>query len=134
MNDSQVEPMILVVEDDADIREAIVDVLEARGYRVVTAANGQEGLARLRENGHPDLILLDLMMPVMDGTEFLAALRGSEVIETVPVVLLSAWSGEAGREVESMTAGFVKKPVSLDALLAVVERFCRRGGKRTRAA
>jgi CheY-like chemotaxis protein len=134
MDSSRAEPRILVVEDDADIREAIVDVLEARGYRVVTAANGQEGLARLREGENPDLILLDLMMPVMDGTEFLASLRGSDVLTTVPIVLLSAWSGEAGREVESMTAGFVKKPVTLDTLLEVVERFCPPGGERTRAA
>jgi CheY-like chemotaxis protein len=133
MSDERAEPTILVVEDDADIREAIADVLEAQGYRVVTAANGQEGLARLHEIRNPDLILLDLMMPVMDGTEFLVALRGSDVLGTVPVVVLSAWSGEAGPEVESMTAGFVKKPISLDALLEVVERFCP-PGERTRAA
>src|SRR4051812_14163920 len=68
-------PGLLVIEDDTDHREVVRDVLEEEGYQVDTAAHGRAGLARLSSGPPPDLILLDLMMPVMDGWEFMAALK-----------------------------------------------------------
>ena len=114
---------ILVVEDDHDIAESLSDVLQSVGYRVVTAANGLEGLDSLREIGPPCLILLDLMMPVMSGGEFLSVLRRHEKFSTVPVVVVSAWPREAA-QVRGQSQGFVKKPVELDSLLESANQFC----------
>lgn len=114
---------ILVVEDDPDIAESLSDVLESEGYVVVTAANGLEGLECLRDIGKPCLILLDLMMPVMSGGEFLAVLRRDDRFASVPVVVVSAWQREAA-QVSAQSQGFVKKPVALDSLLETAVRFC----------
>ena len=116
-------PTVLVVEDDREIRESIVDVLEAEGYRVVSAPNGKEGLARLRELEEPCLILLDLMMPIMSGGEFLALVRKDDALAAIPVVIVSAWQNEAA-QLAGAAQGYVKKPIALDTLLATVSRFC----------
>jgi len=112
---------ILVVEDDPDIAESVRDVLEDEGYQVFTASNGKEGLERLGEIERPCLILLDLMMPVMSGGEFLAALKDSAVADSV--VIMSAWPHEAEHLADQARA-FVKKPISLEALLDVAQRYC----------
>ncbi|HVH47842.1 MAG TPA: response regulator [Labilithrix sp.] len=117
------ECTILIVEDDPDIRDALRDVLELDGYEIVEASNGKEGLERLRNIVRPCVILLDLMMPVMSGREFIAVLRETDVLATIPVVVVSAWPDEAAH-VRERTQGFVRKPVMLDALLSLVERFC----------
>lgn len=114
---------VLVVEDDPDISESLRDVLHGEGFHVVTAANGREGLQRLHEMEKPCLILLDLMMPVMSGGEFLGVLRGYDGFATVPVVIVSAWPKEAA-QVRTQSQGFVKKPVSLEALLETTRKFC----------
>jgi two-component system, OmpR family, response regulator CpxR len=111
---------VLVVEDDDDVRDGLRDILEEEGYRVWTAANGQEALDRLSALS-PQLILLDLMMPVMNGVEFLSILRQHKTLSATPVVVVSAWSKEA-RSIA--VQGFLAKPVALDALLSVVQRFC----------
>jgi CheY-like chemotaxis protein len=112
---------ILVVEDDAEIRSSLKDVLEYEGYSVATATNGLDALARLGEIGRPSLILLDLMMPVMSGREFLVELRQSEAMSDVSVVVVSAWP-DAAREVP--VQGVVAKPMDLDRLLGVVAQYC----------
>lgn len=114
---------ILVVEDDPDITESLCDVLHSEGYEVATASNGREGLDRLREMGRPSLILLDLMMPVMSGSEFLAALRQDDALASIPVVIVSAWTNESA-QVRAQSQGFVKKPISIDALLEATHRLC----------
>lgn len=114
---------VLIVEDDAAIRESLQYALEDEGYAVVTAENGEEGLDRLRTMDLPCLVLLDLMMPVMSGGEFLASLRGTERFASIPVVVVSAWPSEAA-QVRHETHGFVGKPISLDLLLEMVDGFC----------
>jgi CheY-like chemotaxis protein len=118
-------PTILVVEDDPDITESLCDVLQGEGYQVATAANGKEGLERLRQIDRPCLILLDLMMPVMSGGEFLAALRQTEALASIPVVIVSAWANESA-QVRAQSQGFVRKPISIDALLDATNRLCGR--------
>src|SRR5262245_22552685 len=86
---------ILVVEDDADTRESLRAVLEVARYDVRTASNGREALEVLARIEAPGLILLDLMMPVMSGFEFLAARREDAALERIPVVIVSAWRREA---------------------------------------
>jgi CheY-like chemotaxis protein len=113
---------ILVIEDDDDIRELMLAVLGDEGYTTTGASNGREGLDVLARSGRPCLILLDLMMPVMSGSEFLARLRSDEALARTPVVIVSAWSGE--EEDLAPVEGVVPKPVDLGALLALVERHC----------
>jgi CheY-like chemotaxis protein len=114
---------ILVVDDDADIRSTIVDILGDAGYTVQAAANGREALDLLKTSPLPALILLDLMMPELDGWGFMAALQQElPELATIPVVIFSA-HGDAGVAASSLeVVGFVKKPIRLDELLAAVER------------
>ena len=111
---------ILVIEDDADIRECLMLLLESEGYSVAGAADGREGLDVLARMSGPCLILLDLMMPVMNGWEFLQAKRKEDILAVIPVVVLSAGSDARGEQVE----GILKKPVDVDALLAFVRKHC----------
>ncbi|MBC7544699.1 MAG: response regulator [Candidatus Sericytochromatia bacterium] len=111
---------VLVIEDDADIRDVIVLVLAETGYRVATDANGLAGLDYLRCRPLPRLILLDLAMPVMDGVTFLVAKQSVSIWAPVPVVLMSA-SHE--RRVEAAFATvevFLAKPFGTDRLLTTL--------------
>lgn len=113
---------ILVIEDDVDIRDALQQVLELEGYAVSTAGNGREGIESLEAMAEmPCVILLDLMMPVMNGWEFLAAQRASPPLAGIPVVVVTA-AGDKAKTVD--TAAYLKKPVDLNALLDVVKRYC----------
>ena len=112
---------VLVVEDDPSIRSLIQMVLEAEGYHVLTASNGQEGVKILKQGAHPGLILLDLMMPIMNGWEFLRARREDCLSEEIPVIVLSA----AGIEVAPDGAnGMFSKPFELESLLQITHRYC----------
>ena len=119
---------VLVVEDDEPIRESLRDVLELEGYQVYTAINGKEGLAVLRSVPHSCVVLLDLFMPVMNGAEFLHAVRQEcvEDLKAVPVVLVSAAppEGEALSAVKPLADGFLKKPLDLARLLQIINKFC----------
>ena len=111
---------ILVVEDDADMRQMLTTMLEVDGQRVVTATNGKDGFSQARLH-HPRLIILDLMMPVMTGEEFLAAQRSDVSISRIPVLVVSA-SQDAPQVAERMhTAGCLAKPIDFDALCAFVK-------------
>ncbi|MEW6057273.1 MAG: response regulator [Bdellovibrionota bacterium] len=114
---------ILVVEDDKDIRDSLTMVLEMEGYNVVAVTNGQEAIEELECLRHPCLILLDLMMPVMNGWEFLKARDANDVMLTIPVVVVSAVSDSAIRRPKSATE-FIKKPVELSLLLQTVKQYC----------
>ncbi len=114
---------VLVVEDDADILSSMVDILSDDGYRVVGAADGASALKWLRgEPTPPAMILLDLMLPIMDGRQFGAALKRSAEWASIPVVIFSA-AVNAREEVAAMGAvGVLRKPVQLQALLEAVQR------------
>jgi len=118
------EPQVLIVEDDVDIREALSQILEEEGYVVSTAANGQEALARLRTGPPPRVILLDLMMPVMDGWQFRAAQRQDPQLAQIPVVIISADSNVRDKASSIGAHGFFRKPIEIAGLLATVERCC----------
>jgi DNA-binding response OmpR family regulator len=120
---------ILVVEDDRSLREALAMNFELRGYRVLTAADGETG-ARLAFDERPDLIVLDLMLPGLDGFEILGQLREKEV--DVPVLILSA-RGQLSDKVNGFRLGaddYVTKPFQLPELIARVERMLRRRNRR----
>lgn len=115
---------ILVVDDDTDLRETLGQILEDVGYRIALVGNGQEALDYLRAESAPSLILLDLMMPVMDGWQFRAEQRRDERLREIPVVIVSA-SGNWHEQEERLEAECIRKPVDFDRLLATIERNAR---------
>ena len=118
-------PQILVVEDDDAIRGLVSDVLRDDGYLVREATNGAEALEQLR-GARPDLIVLDLMMPVMDGWQFVEACRDEGCCRDVPIVVTSA-SHDLPRTAERLRDFGVRtclaKPFDVNGLLALVERY-----------
>ena len=111
---------ILVVDDDADLRETLQLLLDDSGYGVTAVASGQEALDRLKAGDRPSLILLDLMMPELDGFGFIEELRGKEEWRKIPVVVLTAKdiSSEDRTRLEGCTSAvLVKKGQSPDALI-----------------
>jgi CheY-like chemotaxis protein len=114
---------VFIVEDDVDTREMLGRFLELEGYRVETAANGKLALERLESGVGPCVILLDLMMPVMDGWQFRQAQVRDAALADIPVIVVSA----AGRDrLEKIQAdAYLSKPVDLDELLGCVTQFCR---------
>src|SRR5262245_13016526 len=118
-------PVLLIVEDDADERAVIAAMLEDAGYEVVQAANGREALEQLGEqNGRCDLILLDLMMPVMNGWDFRRKQTETPAFAATPVLLMSAGAHLALVSGELNAAGHVTKPVEMSDLLDAVRRHC----------
>jgi DNA-binding response OmpR family regulator len=114
---------VLIVEDDVDTRDMLEQFLQMEGFRVETAANGKLALERLNGGAHACVILLDLMMPVMDGWQFRREQVHTEALANIPVIVVSA----AGRErLEQIEAdAYLSKPVNLDELLARVTQYCR---------
>ena len=114
---------ILIVDDDPDLQEALADLLQTRGYRVSRADDGAKALQRLRQSDAPCLILLDLMMPVMDGHEFLAHRNADPVLAGIPVVVISAGRHPQG-SVAPGAAEVLYKPFESDDLLRTIQRYC----------
>jgi CheY-like chemotaxis protein len=113
---------ILVVEDDTATREALGLILGAQGFTVLGAGNGQEALGLLRSGPHPDLILLDLMMPVMDGWQFRREQTQDPALSAIPVVILSA-DGNVRQKATALRAdGYLQKPVEVDSLLEAIQQ------------
>ena len=114
---------ILVVDDDVDIRDATRLVLEHNGYRVVAASNGEEAL-RLLQDGPVDLILLDMMMPVMDGWGFRRSQPDGPAFVRIPVIVLTGDGRASSKAAAIGAAGYLRKPLDLDDLLAMIARHC----------
>ena len=114
---------ILVVDDDEDIRTTIQQILEEEGYQVVAAPNGEEALRLLAIHPPPRLILLDLMMPVMDGARFKARQAADPRLAAVPVVIISAGGGLAHKAASMKAAGYLAKPIDLRTLMGTVEHW-----------
>ncbi|WP_437680825.1 response regulator [Sorangium sp. So ce131] len=116
---------ILIVDDDAAIRRTLGELLEEEGYAVASAANGREALDCLRDDPTFALVLLDLMMPVMDGFQFRAEQKSDPALASLPVVVMTARGGmdRAGFDAEAV----VSKPFDLLLLMGAIERSCRGG-------
>jgi CheY-like chemotaxis protein len=117
---------VLVVDDDESIREAVSQALREAGYEVATANNGRQALDWLHEREiHPCVILLDLMMPVMDGKAFREAQLQDPVLAEVPVVVLTADGRAAALKASPRDAApRLAKPIRLEALLNVIAGYC----------
>ena len=116
---------VLVVDDDVDHSAAIRDILEDEGYRVRAAANGRVALEGLLEGALPDLILLDMMMPVMDGWAFAAELKSRPALATIPVVAISV-GGDPVLYRAPVCAGYLSKPFGALRLVETVARCLAR--------
>jgi two-component system chemotaxis response regulator CheY len=121
-----IRPLVLVVDDDPDILDAICDILEVEHYRVARARNGLEALDRV-EQERPAVILLDLMMPVMDGVTFAHALHARPQVADIPILVISA-DGNPARAASVGARGYLAKPFDIDALLGHIIALAGSGG------
>jgi CheY-like chemotaxis protein len=113
---------VLVVDDEFGVAEVLQSILEDEGYRVATAINGKQALARLSEFT-PDLIMLDYMMPIMDGTQTLAAIRNNPTFAKTPVIMMSSLEEAAVRETCTDYDRFLRKPFRAMAVLKTVAQL-----------
>jgi CheY-like chemotaxis protein len=113
---------VLIVEDDADLRDMMAQLLSLEGFSAATVSNGRDALEYLRNGARPDVILLDLMMPVMDGWEFRRRQQADPAMADVPVIVLSAL--DQSRATDVSANAFLKKPLDFDRLLALVRTYC----------
>ena len=114
---------VLVVDDDYALLDAVKDVLEDEGYEVSVAANGLEALKELRRGERPNVILLDLMMPVMNGWEFREEQLRDQSLAAIPTVIITAHNrpDESARELGAVSC--IRKPVKPELLLSTVGKF-----------
>jgi CheY-like chemotaxis protein len=114
---------ILIVEDDHDTRVSLRQTLEGEGYYVFSAANGSQAIELLRRVKPPSLILIDILMPVMNGEELIGHLSTDPVLRLVPAIVVSAFPEDAKRLVAS---AFVEKPINLKLLLKLIDEYLPR--------
>ena len=100
---------VLIVDDEFGVAEVLQSILEDEGYRVVIAINGKQGLTRLAEVA-PDLVMIDFMMPIMDGTRMLAAMRQDAAFATTPVIMMSSLDEASIRDATTQYSAFMRKP------------------------
>ena len=116
---------VLVVEDDEDIRADLTAILSLKGFAVTEASNGKEALARLRVGERPCLVVLDLMMPVMNGWELRGVMRADPALAGIPVVVVSGKGRIPPEEAATLApAAVLVKPFELTELLELVARYC----------
>ena len=116
---------ILLIEDDEPIRDSLLELLTSEGYIVNPAANGAEALKTIRNGQVPHLILLDLMMPEMDGFQFRTIQLADDRIAGIPVVVMSAY-GDVDKNRETLRVqAYLKKPIDIEETLDVIKRWCR---------
>lgn len=115
--------LVLVVEDEKDLREALAVLIRRRGYRAETAANGQEALAKIADVGPPALILLDLSMPVMDGAELRERLLQRPDLADIPVVVISGVADLAATAARLQAADYLQKPIDFARLYSILDSY-----------
>jgi CheY-like chemotaxis protein len=115
---------VLLIEDDEDIGSVVRDLLSAEGFSTEVARNGLEALARLRDSPRPKLILLDLMMPVMDGRQFRERQLQDSNLAAIATVILSGVPDVSSVARNLSVAGWLGKPLSAERLVGVVSRYC----------
>jgi CheY-like chemotaxis protein len=120
MTNSSPHHTVLIVEDEEDLRELMSDALQMRGYTVVTATEGTDALRKIDDIGLPCVILLDLLMPGMNGWDFFEEVRQRPELATVPVIIHSSASSRAPAGVTRV----LQKPLAFDSLVAVVAEYC----------
>ena len=116
---------ILVVDDDRSVRELLGDLLSLEGYHVTLAEDGAKALAAIRKGPSPDVVLLDLMMPVMSGFEFLEVVEADKTLCTLPIIVVSALPAPVSADhAVGGIKGSLGKPIDVSVLLAALQRLC----------
>ncbi len=118
---------VLVVEDEEEIRDPLIDLIQMAGFPTLVARNGREALEILKTAPAPGMILLDLMMPEMSGTEFLAAIQEHPEFQNIPVVIMTAWLKRM-TEVPARANEVLPKPIDSGRLLELIRRYCGGSG------
>lgn len=118
--------LILIVDDEFSVAEVLQSILIDAGHEVVTAINGRQGLERLKERP-PNLVLLDFMMPIMDGSAMLREMRKDRAYRDVPAVLMSSLPESAiAQSAKGLYAAFLRKPFKLGAVVDIVNKLLKR--------
>jgi two-component system response regulator MprA len=112
---------ILIVDDDEDIREVFGLILRAEGHKVEEAADGLQALTQLRAGCHPDVILLDMMMPRLDGEALMKLIRADSHLTHIPVVIISGHHAARQKAFELGAEGCLVKPIDLDELSVILQ-------------
>lgn len=121
---------VLVVEDDNDLRESLSQALRDQGFGVITASNGQQALELLQNGARPAVILLDLMMPILNGWELRDALRDDARFAHIPQLVISAYMDEAEQHVLALPPDdCIRKPFHIRVLLEAIERHVNAGSR-----
>ena len=123
-NDPQMASTVLVIEDDPDAREVITEILRGEGHQAVGAGNGREALQTLRSGFRPCLIILDMLMPDMDGWQFRRAQCADETLAKIPVVVVSGVRATRNSALQGGAVAFLSKPVAPDTLLSTIAAVC----------
>jgi two-component system cell cycle response regulator DivK len=116
---------ILIVDDDNRNIFALSAVLKARKYRCISATSGEEGLALLKQDKEIGIVLMDMMMPGMDGYQAIAEMNADEELKAVPVIAVTAQAmlGDRERCLEAGAMGYVSKPINVDTLTALITKY-----------
>jgi CheY-like chemotaxis protein len=123
MSDEDAQARVLVVEDDTDVREALLMLLEQEGIGALGASNGLDAIDRIEGGFRPQLILLDLMMPVMDGERFLRLRLNDARLREIPVVVVSALQKMRIDPDELNIDAIIRKPVDPARVIATVRQY-----------
>jgi len=115
------KPLVLVVEDHEFAREAVAALLSSMGYDVIEAENGRDALAAMAKGALPDVILLDLMMPIMDGWEFMKRQRRDWRLCTIPTIVVTGVASHDPRCLEMPVVRFLRKPYTAERLIAAID-------------
>ncbi len=121
-------PLIMVVDDEPDILAMLDMILRRHGYETILSEGGEEAIELIRQK-KPDLILLDLMMPRIEGTELLRRLRSDEALKDIPVVVVSVRSTieKESREAMELADEYITKPIDVPVLISTIEKLLQRG-------
>jgi CheY-like chemotaxis protein len=129
-NPTTASAVVLLIDDEEAIRQTLSLALEFEGCQVFTASDGREGIEMLQRIPRPDLILLDLMMPVLDGWGFMEELQKKPEYSDIPVAIITAFSDRGGIK---GTVAAIQKPVELDDLFELTRRYSKRGQSKNAA-
>lgn len=125
MSSRDADRAVLVVDDEIALREMLSEVLQDEGYQPVEASNGAEAIQRLQQMPqHFCLILLDMMMPIMNGVQFRLAQKGDPALDAIPVIAMSADPGQLNKIRQLDVADGLPKPFDFDKLLGLLDRYC----------
>jgi CheY-like chemotaxis protein len=116
---------VLIIEDDEAIRETLAELLQMEQFEIMLATNGEDGLNMLRQEKKPDVILLDLMMPIKDGFQFRAEQMNDPGIASIPVIVMSADAQIQQKADRIGGVEFLRKPPDLEEVIETVQRLAK---------